>query len=46
MAACDGKLLVPTPPNVQGIGVFLESAYHLHNNFAVHGPYASASWVY
>jgi len=37
---------VVVPPNVQGIGVFLESAYHLHNNFAVHGPYASASWVY
>lgn len=37
---------VVVPPNVQGIGVFLESAYHLHNNFAVHGPYASASWVF
>ncbi|BBO33497.1 Lpg1974 family pore-forming outer membrane protein [Lacipirellula parvula] len=37
---------VVVPPNVQGIGVFLESAYHLHNNFAVHGPYASASWAY
>ncbi|QDT73867.1 Lpg1974 family pore-forming outer membrane protein [Lacipirellula limnantheis] len=37
---------VVVPPNVQGIGVFLESAYHLHNNFAVHGPYVSASWVF
>jgi hypothetical protein len=37
---------VVLPPNVQEIGVFLESAYHDHNNFAVHGPYASASWVY
>ena len=37
---------VVVPPNVQGIGVFLESAYLMHYNFAVHGPYVSANWVF
>lgn len=37
---------VVVPPNVQGIGVFLESAYLQQYSFAAHGPYVSMNWEF
>lgn len=37
---------VDLPGNTQGIGLFLRTADHAYSNFAVHGPFASASWMY
>jgi hypothetical protein len=37
---------VVTPPTTQSVGVFLRTADHLQNNFTVHGPYLSGSWLF
>lgn len=37
---------VVVPPATQGVGVFLRTAEHTYSNFAVHGPFASASWMF
>lgn len=37
---------VVTPPVDQSVGVFLRTQTPLQSNFAVHGPYLTASWLY
>ena len=37
---------VVTPPVDQSVGVFLRTQTPLQTNFAVHGPYLTASWVF
>jgi len=37
---------VVTPPTTQSVGVFLRTEDHLQDNFTVHGPYLTASWVF